>query len=135
MLRNSAQPVAPKSSAASAAGSQASSNLSPLNGVTAQLISAAMPSVALMRPTSATIAPGPSAVLPRPSFSAPTRIEILPRCWLSRISWCASATPSKPSVFQSTGRICPFSISSLALLHSHALAKCEPMICFCFIHR
>src|SRR5579864_4427491 len=62
-------------------------------------------------PTSAWIAPGPSAVLPRPSSLAPTRIEILPRCLLSSISWCASGTPSKPSVRQRTGRILPCSIS------------------------
>src|SRR5262249_42758019 len=49
-------------------------------------------------PTSAWIAPGPSAVLPWPSSVAPTRIEILPRCLFSSISWCASATPSKPRV-------------------------------------
>src|SRR5262249_62360428 len=38
-------------------------------------------------PTSARIAPGPSAVFPWPSLSAPTRIEILPRCLFSIISW------------------------------------------------
>src|ERR1035441_5073874 len=69
-------------------------------------------------PTSAWIAPGPSAVLPWPSSVAPTRIEILPRCLFSSISWCASATPSKASVRHSTGRIWPDSISSLAFVHS-----------------
>ena len=29
----------------------------------------------------------------------------------------------------------PDSISSFALWHSYAFAKCEPTICFCFIHR
>src|SRR4051812_6121108 len=66
-------------------------------------------------PTSARIAPGPSSVLPSPSAPAPTRTEILPRCLLSRMSWCASPTPSKPIVRHRTGRIWPLSINSLAL--------------------
>src|SRR5919204_1829240 len=86
-------------------------------------------------PTSAWTAPGPSALRPWPSSVAPTRIAILPRCLLSFMSWCASATPSKPIVRQSTGRIRPRSMSSLALLHSYALAKCEPSISFWRIHR
>src|SRR5215213_2925225 len=86
-------------------------------------------------PTSARIAPGPSAVFLLPSSSAPPRIEILPRCLFSSISWCASGTPSKPSVRHRTGRIWPASISSFARLHSYAFAKCEPMICFWRIHR
>src|SRR5262249_41586596 len=76
-------------------------------------------------PTSARIAPGPSAVLPWPSSVAPTRIAILPRCRLSRSSWCASATFSKPIVCHSTGRTLDSSMSWLALVASHALAKCE----------
>ncbi len=48
----------------------------------------------------------------------PTRTEIFPRCWLSRIIWCASGTPSKPSVRHSTGRIWPDWISSFAFMHS-----------------
>ncbi len=60
---------------------------------------------------------------------------ILPRCLFSSISWCASATPSKLSVRHSTGRIWPDSISSLAFVHSYALAKCEPRISFWRIHR
>ena len=86
-------------------------------------------------PTSARIAPGPSALLPSPSLAAPTRIAILPRCLLSRSSWCASATPSNPIVCHSTGRIFDSSISSLALVASQALAKCEPTISFWRIHR
>src|SRR4029077_2406726 len=86
-------------------------------------------------PTSAWMAPGPSAVLPWPSDSAPTRIEILPRCLFSSISWWASATPSKPSVRHRTGRIWPLSISSFAFVHSYALAKCDPRISFWRIHR
>src|SRR3954451_22637433 len=86
-------------------------------------------------PTSAWIAPGPSSVLPRPSSAAPTRMAILPRCLFSRMSWCASPTPSKPIVRHSTGRMAPCSISSLALEHSYALAKCDPMICFWRIQR
>ena len=62
-------------------------------------------------------------------------MAILPRCLLSFISWWASGTPSKPIVRQSTGRILFSSMSSLAFMHSYALAKCEPMICFWRIHR
>ena len=56
-----------------------------------------------MRPPPRGSRPRPSAVLPWPSSSAPTRIEILPRCLFSSISWCASGTPSKPSVRHRTG--------------------------------
>jgi hypothetical protein len=38
-------------------------------------------------------------------------------------------------VFHSTGRIFDCSMSALARLHSHALAKCEPRISFWRIHR
>ena len=47
----------------------------------------------------------PSCRVPR--TPRPTRIAILPRCSLLYMSWCASATPSKPSVRHSTGRILP----------------------------
>src|SRR5262249_12333085 len=86
-------------------------------------------------PTSARIAPSPSAVLPSPSFSAPTTIAILPRCLLPPSRWCASPTWSNGIVCQRTGRMRPWSISALAFVHSHALAKCEPMICFWRIQR
>src|SRR4051794_15898056 len=69
----------------------------------------------LHAPTSARIAPGPSSVLPSFSSFAPTRIAIFPRCLFSCIIWCAFATSSNGSVFQTTGRISPCSISSLAL--------------------
>src|SRR4051794_31881978 len=86
-------------------------------------------------PTSAMIAGGPSAVRPWPGSVAPTRIAILPACLFSCMSWWALATSSKPIVFHSTGRILDCSMSWLALRHCHALAKCEPMICFWRIHR
>jgi hypothetical protein len=54
---------------------------------------------------------------------------------LSRISWWASGTPSKPIVRHSTGRIWADSISSFAFMHSYAFAKCEPTICFWRIQR
>src|SRR4051812_49171369 len=86
-------------------------------------------------PTSARIAPGPETVRPRPSSVAPTRMAIFPQCLFSCMSWWASATWSKPIVRQSTGRTLPCSMSSLAFVHSHALAKCEPRISFWRIHR
>src|SRR4051794_38325798 len=86
-------------------------------------------------PTSARIAPGPSSVRPWPSASAPTRIAILPRCLFSCMSWWARATSSKGIVCHRTGRIWLVSMRWLALLHSHALAKCEPRISFWRIQR
>src|SRR2546423_11901526 len=79
-------------------------------------------------PTSARIAPGPSSVRPWPSSVAPTRIAILPRCLFSCMSWCACPTSSKGITCHSTGRILDSAMSLLALLHCHALAKCEPRI-------
>ena len=58
----------------------------------------------IMRPPPRGSRPGPSAVLPCALVVGARRgSRSCPRCLFSRISWCASATPSKPSVRHSTG--------------------------------